>query len=216
MSAVAQRTADYSSAIFNVGDIRSAKNIILTPDSSLGTDARWQKETPYLVDLIASRHTLDQNSLVLDFGCGIGRMSKALIERFNCFVVGVDISTNMRALAPTYVQSDRFMTCHPSSLHVLNLKFELTVAVWVLQHCRDVQEDVANIHYFMAKYGKLFIVNDERRIVPTTIGWVNDGKDLKEILKAQFMGKPVNTNPLDVEQVGAAVAGSSYWAMMER
>src|SRR5690349_14906824 len=97
----------YDPAIFDVADEATAKRIILTPDGR-STDERWRVETPGLATLAGASLALDQDSLVLDYGCGIGRMAKALIERFGCRVVGVDISPRMREMAPAYVSSEKF------------------------------------------------------------------------------------------------------------
>src|SRR6185436_7844642 len=97
----------YNPGVFAVGSIEQAKSIILTPEDST-TEARWRTETGYLAELIASHLALDSASVVLDYGCGIGRIAKELIQRTKCTVLGVDISPNMRALAPQYVQSDLF------------------------------------------------------------------------------------------------------------
>jgi len=98
----------YNPGVFNVNSIPAAMSIILTAEDST-TEARWRTETPYLADLINKHFELSANSLLLDYGCGIGRMAKELIGRYGCRVVGVDISPSMRSLAPMYVASDRFL-----------------------------------------------------------------------------------------------------------
>ena len=96
----------YQPKVFEVNNLESAMGIILTPERGTTTGERWEYETPYLVDEIGRALQLDGNSCVLDYGCGVGRIAKGLIERYNCFVLGVDISTSMRQLAPEYVKSD--------------------------------------------------------------------------------------------------------------
>src|SRR5689334_11703310 len=97
----------YHPDIFEVDDIESAKQIILTPEVGTTTQERWERETPFLVEEIGRALGLDENSCVLDYGCGIGRLAKGLIERYQCFVIGMDISTGMLLLAPKYVWSER-------------------------------------------------------------------------------------------------------------
>ena len=36
---------------------------------------------------------LTSDSWVLDYGCGVGRLAKVMIEHYGCRVVGVDISS---------------------------------------------------------------------------------------------------------------------------
>ncbi len=197
--------ATYSPAIFNVGTMDQAKRIILTQEDALTTDQRWKRETPYLVSLIEQSIPLDDTSVVLDYGCGIGRMSKALIERFNCRVIGVDISRSMRALAADYVGSDRFLACAPEALGWLGVRFDAALTVWVLQHCYAPQDDIERIK--SALDGPLFVVNDRQRIVPTReVTWINDGKDIAQMLN-------VTPQPLDADIVGNRIAEASYWAV---
>jgi SAM-dependent methyltransferase len=89
----------YRPEIFNPSSVDDARRIILTPEPGLSTDERWDRETPYLADRLVETMMPDESSLVLDFGCGIGRLAKAVIERSGCTVIGVDISARMRAYA---------------------------------------------------------------------------------------------------------------------
>src|SRR4051794_32924836 len=134
----------YNPEIFSVGDVRDAKAIILTAENST-TDTRWEQETPYLSSLIASQQKITADTVVLDYGCGIGRMAKALIDQYGCRVVGVDISPSMRSLSVGYVNSDRFFACSPLMLKLLivnGLWFDFAISVWVLQHCLKPAEDI--------------------------------------------------------------------------
>ena len=101
----------YDPRIFDAADLESAKFVILTPTPDMTTNERWEAETRNLVGLLGRIMPLDGNSCVLDYGCGIGRLAKGLIDRYGCRVVGVDISARMREFAREYVQSDRFVVC---------------------------------------------------------------------------------------------------------
>ncbi len=81
----------YNPEIFSVPKLSQAKNIILTAESST-TEERWKTETPMLSALIAAQNQIGPDTVVLDYGCGIGRMAKELITRHGCRVIGVDIS----------------------------------------------------------------------------------------------------------------------------
>jgi cyclopropane fatty-acyl-phospholipid synthase-like methyltransferase len=84
----------YDPHIFQVNDLASAMKVILTDEDS-SSDKRWKTETPYAADLIGQYLTIDRDSLLLDYGCGIGRMAKELIARYGCRVIGTDISPQM-------------------------------------------------------------------------------------------------------------------------
>ena len=82
-----------------------------------------------------------RGNTVLDFGCGIGRLSKALLEQYDCRVLGVDISPDMRRMAAEYVNSDRFSVISYEMFCALaergGLKADCAIAVYVLQHVFD-------------------------------------------------------------------------------
>jgi len=103
----------YDPSVFQVNDLAAAMKIILTEEDS-SSDKRWKTETPYAMDLIGQYLTIDRDSLLLDYGCGIGRVAKELIARYGCRVIGTDISAQMRALAPSYVNSTDFWPVHRS------------------------------------------------------------------------------------------------------
>src|SRR5262249_26537476 len=150
----------------------------------MSTDERWVRETPYLVDLISKRIWLDSNSLVIDYGCGIGRLSKAVIDRFGCRVVGVDISASMRGLAHAYVDSKRFFSCSPEWLPLFDppklWQADAAISIWTLQHCFEPAEDIARIKQALGDHGRLFVANNNQRCVPTKeLGWVDDQKDIE-------------------------------------
>jgi len=184
----------YNPEIFDVTNIQNAMNIILTPQGGLSTEDRWKTEGEYLLTLMEPLH-LNEQSRVLDYGCGIGRMAKLLIEKYNCWVIGVDISESMRDLAIKYVNSSHFVVCSPHGLDDDNLlKCDATLAVWVLQHCRKPAEDVARIKQALKDGGKLFVLNNsDRRDVPTKEkSWADDKVDIRAMLNKEFILEKIN------------------------
>jgi SAM-dependent methyltransferase len=207
-----QRRVTYSPDIFNVGTVEDAKRLILTTEQGVPSEERWAKETPHLLDLIGQKMNLSSSSTVLDYGCGIGRMSKALIGRYGCLVVGADISPSMRAFSATYVGDDRFLACAPAALTRLGVRFDAAIAVWVLQHCLAPERDIALMRSLMAPGARLFVVNQHLRVVPTTQrGWADDGKDVKALLASSF--GQVEEGTMDPGVVTEPIAKLSYWAL---
>ena len=207
----------YDPEVFDAKTMEYARAIILTGEGST-TDERWQTETPYLRDLIGRSITLTPETLVIDYGCGVGRMAKALIEAFGCRVLGIDISAKMRALAVDYVGSDRFSACTPDMLDTMaqhGLAADAAISIWVLQHCLRPREDIARIHGAVKPAGELFIMNNIYRAVPTKErAWVNDGLDMKELLKERFTlrqeGIPADEiTPRDLRDI-------IFWATYDR
>ena len=182
-------TREYRPDVFDAPDLQAAKAIILTPEDGLSTEQRWQTETAYLAGVIGKALSLDASKLVLDYGCGIGRVSKALIEQHGCRVLGVDISTAMRGLAPGYVGNDAFSTLSPTVLRAMTangMKADCGMAIWVLQHCPAVRDDIALIKSVLKKNGLFFVLNNNTAAVPSDKGWVNDGTDVRAILEQEF------------------------------
>jgi hypothetical protein len=63
------------------------------------------------------------------------------------------------------------------------IAFDAAISIWVLQHCLHPGDDIARIKRALRPHGKLFVMNDIRRAVPTReVAWVNDGIDLRSEL----------------------------------
>lgn len=181
-------TPTYRPEVFQVRDLNHAKAIILTPEDST-TEERWEKETPYLADEAVSYLGLGPDMVVLDYGCGVGRMAKALIERSGCTVIGVDISQQMRQLAPGYVEDDRFTICARPALEAMlsrGLRVDAAIAIWILQHCPEVESEISVIKQALKPGAPLFVANNLQAAIPTDIGWVDTGFDVKSLLAENF------------------------------
>src|SRR5215471_10972590 len=189
----------YFPEVYNVVDENSARQIILTNDGERAdTATRWAAETPYLIELFQNTLDLRSDTLLLDYGCGIGRISKAIVEAFGCSVIGLDASANMRKLALDYVDSDRFTTVSPAQFDTLvaaGLRVHAAIAVWVLQHCFSPGDDIARIRRGLVPAGSCWVMNMSERAVPAVregmdirdgFCWVSDGVDIPALLRAEF------------------------------
>lgn len=208
----------FNAGLYEVADPGEAMRLILTPEGGATTEQRWEKETPYLVDLIAHHMTIDTNSVLLDYGCGVGRMAQALIQRFGCRVVGVDSSHAMRAFAASYVRSDRFFACAPAMLDDLvarGLHCDGALTIWVLQHCAQPSVDIARVKHALKPGGNFFVVNNRTRAVPVLERpYINDGLDIKAMLGSEFL--PQHEGILAPEAVEDIVSRNSFWANFQR
>lgn len=181
----------YNPSIFNVNTIEEAKSVILTNEGA-STDTRWQMETPVLASIVKKQWGDIQGKTIVDYGCGIGRMSKVLCE-MGATVVGVDISPDMRRLAPEYVQSNNFMVLSPEEYAIIvnnGFRCDYVLAIWVLQHCPKPEIELDAIKKSM-KNG-LMVLNNKLRAVPVTVDddienkWCNDKIDLWKMLDEIF------------------------------
>ncbi len=220
--------ARYYPEIFDAADLRRAKEIILTEEGpGADSETRWALETPYVLELIGQAFDLSSGMLVLDYGCGVGRLAKAMIESTGCAVIGLDISARMRALACEYVASDRFVAVSPAQFDMLvgaGLRVDAVIAVWVLQHCFAPAADIARMRAGLALHGAGFVLNMPKRAVPAVIRdsdqqgkftWAQDGIDVAGLLRAEF-GVVAEGEPDTARVPNMADAGAYWFALRHR
>ncbi|HYT41412.1 MAG TPA: DUF5672 family protein, partial [Methylomirabilota bacterium] len=61
--------------------------------------SRNQKGPLHPFELIEKHLPIKETDKVLDFGCGTGQIAKAIVEKYNCTVIGADLSDSMKTLA---------------------------------------------------------------------------------------------------------------------
>jgi SAM-dependent methyltransferase len=77
-----------------------------------------------------------QDAVVLQIGCGIGRIEKHLHKRVR-FCYGIDIAPSMIARARANVRASNVeFTCADSLVHLSSPRFDLIYAIYVFQHLR--------------------------------------------------------------------------------
>lgn len=187
-------------------------------DARAQTEGRWILETAHTIDLMRAQHLFQPRSFILDYGCGAGRIAKQLIDQYGCEIIGADTSDGMRSLARSYVgKADRFHTLPPAKLARMHGRFDFAYCTWVLQHAESPRDDVARIARCLQPGGKLFVINETRRFVPTVqMGFAHDGIDIKAVLQDAF-GEPLTTGHLDPKHTaGEAFAARTWWAVYQR
>lgn len=208
-------TLKYEPNIFAVTNQQDAKDIILTFEDE-PTNVRWETETPYLMELIDAKFSLGNQSAILDFGTGIGRMPKELIDKYECLCVGADISPHMRALSIPYVNRDLFVPISNPALLRLNMKFDLILAIWVLQHCYAVRTDIDVLASLLKPGGALFVVNNCQRVVPCMnddkFMWIDDKVDLADMLHRHPELKTREVAKLDAK-VGEKLSQRTFYGI---
>lgn len=179
----------YQSAIFDPINLEHAKDIVLTPDPKFPN--RFEEDTKYLLDIIKKEKLISEKSCVLDFGVGMGRISKELIDTFKCKVVGTDISLNMLIYATAYVNNPKyFVTCN--SVQYSNV-FDVCIASFVLQHVENPVKEIDNIYNTLTSNGYLICLNNlTQRLVPgdwredNSVIWFDDHFDVFSYLDTVF------------------------------
>lgn len=204
----------YMAEIFDQPDLASARTIVLTPEDGFSTEDRWNDETPWLMQQILSR--IDTGGLIVDYGCGVGRVASALVEQ-GASVVGVDISSHMRAHATRQVSDDkRFVAVTPEMMDRLasaGLQADALMAIWVLQHCFDMIKEVQRIRRLLKRDGLLMVADMNHRALPTNQGWMHDGQSTWECLNQHFT--LVQRLPFDPPRAPANLRLNAYLAFFK-
>lgn len=158
---------NYNPDFFNPKDFEDAKKIVLGHGIA-ETPYKWEVETKWTIDLFKNKNFVDQNSVVLDWGVGVGRISKELISTFGCRVIGVDISQKMIDLATENVNSINFtgLTVDEFKNHNV-LKFTNVIGIWAFQHSICLENDLEIIKNSLLPTAKLFVFEQNNPCIPT-------------------------------------------------
>ena len=198
----------YRPSIFDCADLDAAKRIIITTMTAEENEYLWRVDTPLMAQLLVDHLKLSPASRVLDFGCGIGRIARALIEKVGCEIVGIDISASMRQMAQDYVASPRFSALEPARLAEDGLpgSFGAAYAIRVIQHAEWPGEELTRIAGSLRPDGRFALVNSYERCVPTTHGWATDGVDVLALANEIFRLDATFDHPVHVYRPETAQA----------
>lgn len=210
----------YKPEFFNAKTMDEARNIVLMWHE-MSSEERWQPETEWTKDLLIAMRTFDENSIVLDFGTGVGRLAKMLIETFQCKVVGVDISEDMLKFAKEYVNNDKFetMTADEFIEKRYTEHFTHAISVWALQHSPVSQYDIARIQQAIKEDGNIFIIETREKCIPERADiagnyFYNDKVDNKAELTKWFYPLAMGTIPVSISTRG--ISDISWWGFLQK
>jgi len=148
---------------FSEPNFRDARGTVVGSINKLSVDERWERETPLFVDAIA-KYLTPSTRAILDYGCGIGRISKKILEREQAVTItGVDASRVQIAHSLSYINDSRFSAVVPAELKG---SFDLCFCIYVLQHVRaiDLRQTLWNIHSHLAPNALFIQCSSERRM----------------------------------------------------
>lgn len=178
----------YIKEVFDVVTFEQAKHVVLTSDAN--NPDKFVNETNFLIQAIAEQEVINETSVVLDFGCGMGRVSKGLIDKFGCKVIGLDISPSMLMFAKLYTANiNKFEGTHqydtPNSVDV-------AMSILALQHSEDPEKEIDNIISVLKLGGTFILLNEATRYVPSDIDsnryvvWKDDGFNIFSYLESKL------------------------------
>ena len=186
---------NYNPEIFRATEMEVSKTTTLTcehPKDKIDPLKRWECETPVIAEMLIRELELKHGQLVLDYGCGSGRLAKEFCKH-DLRVIGVDIFPELRDLAVKYVDApDKFMAISVGELEMLlahGLKFDAGMCIWVLQHVPNPAEDIDRI-FRALRHPSYFVagINKTNRAVPVkeNNAWVDDGISVPNELDKLF------------------------------
>lgn len=181
----------YSPDAFNADTLDKAKQLSLLSGTPIPEKVRWDDEVKMLCGTMARELMLRKGDLILDYGCGVGRLARELCS-LGCDVVGVDISPSMRRYAMEYVNAPgHFVALAPEELLLLvnkGLRCDHACVAWMLQHSPNVNADISVIARALKGLGGVFVAdNRNMRLVPVQGGqWCNDNVDIWRLLELNF------------------------------
>lgn len=178
----------YIKEVFEPISLGHAKHIVLTSDPK--NPNKFEEETKYFLQQIDGFSIIDSTKTVLDFGCGMGRVSKEIVNNYGCNVIGVDNNLRMRQFSLLYVNNPQKYQTFES--YTEKNTIDVVISNFVLQHVEDPQKEIDNLIDVMKVGGHLVVVNENKRFVPTDVDrdnyiiWTDDGFDIFEELSKRL------------------------------
>jgi cyclopropane fatty-acyl-phospholipid synthase-like methyltransferase len=127
------------------------------------------KNMPVYDEVISLTKSLEgHNQYALDFGCGVGRNTRAMTKDYKK-VVGFDLPS-MISLVPAENQSNNILYTSDWST-VKSFKFDLVLASLVFQHIEDSElneylNDISNITDKIVIHSRTWIDHSETKVLP--------------------------------------------------
>lgn len=179
----------YLKEAFDPVSLPHAKHISLTPDPT--RPHKFEEETDFLIRFIDEYSLIEADSVVLDFGCGMGRVVKKLIDIFGCNVIGIDTSDKMLEYAREYVSDPtRFKTAQHYDADTFDI--DVALCCFVLQHVKSPKKEIQTLYQALKPGGYILLLNEQKRFVPSGVDgqgyviWKDDGISLIDLMRRHF------------------------------
>lgn len=138
--------------------VEQSRHIVLDYEA-YDFESRWANETKFTMELISRYTNINSNSTVLDYGSGVGRLSKAIVERFDCHVDGYEPAEDLRKHSVEYVNNSKFSTVSdPKS-------YDLIVCAWVALLIHDLDELYELFSSLLNPEGKVLVIDYNHQLL---------------------------------------------------
>lgn len=148
--------------LFKPKTLQEGKHTVVGDCNGIPCEDRWSLETPLFAEAILEH--APEGSLILDYGCGVGRIAKEILkQREDVRVIGLDASADELEQARAYVNNKRFKAVLP---HMLNERVDLVYSVYCLQHVPaiDLRGVIHRIHTFSMRDAKFIYCSSDYRM----------------------------------------------------
>lgn len=181
--------------LFKPKDFNHGKNAVVGDCNGFSMQERYEKETPVFANQILTYLSKIENPQILDYGCGVGRLSKEILEQNpKAFVYGVDASDDMIALSTENLKGiDNCLFTRPEEIVDYEQNFDLVYLIYVLQHVPaiEIRDILSRIHYKLKDDGVfIYCSSDYRMAIRFDQGGFFDdrflGVDLREEISRFF------------------------------
>lgn len=149
-------------------------------DTTLGKVQRHHK----LLDLVVKSSSVKKHDRVLDIGCGTGLLSLKFLKKADCFIQGIDSSSEMLSIFKNKIKKLRLskkINCKLGDAADLNFNsatFDIIASTVTLHHVKDKYPMIKKINRVLKPGGK-FILGD---LDMDTTGSLTDPKRLLRII----------------------------------
>lgn len=150
--------------LFKSKNFEEGRHSVVGDCNGIPMDVRWKEETPAFAKKILSYASNVPGFTILDYGCGVGRLAKEILNQNKTVtVIGLDDSQDQLNLAKEYVNDSRFIPVLP---YQLNQKVDLVYCVYVLQHIPsiEIREAIQRIHTFLKPDGNFIYCSSDYRM----------------------------------------------------
>lgn len=148
---------------FEVGNFEDGIHSVVGDCNGYSAQERFDLETPIFGKAINSHITKD-DKVILDYGCGIGRLAKQLLSiNQDIHIIGLDPSNDQRRLASLYVSNERFKVIQPEELCE---RVDVIYCIYVLQHVPaiELRQAIERMHFYLKPGGKLIYCSSDHRL----------------------------------------------------